>query len=84
MFILIDLSENIAENMKDLILKYYTNDDCVINIKYDDINKLKETENLKEILFELLSSEDEIINIIGLTLIIDLNLNYESIVVMLI
>lgn len=82
MFILIDLSENIAENMKDLILKYYTNDDCVINIKYDDINKLKETENLKEILFELLSSEDEIINIIGLTLIIDLNLNYESIVVM--
>lgn len=82
MFILIDLSENIAENMKDLILKYYTNDDCVINVKYDDINKLKETENLKEILFELLSSEDEIINIIGLTLIIDLNLNYESIVVM--
>lgn len=82
MFILIDLSENIAENMKDLILKYYTNDDCVINIKYDDINKLKETENLKEILFELLSNEDEIINIIGLTLIIDLNLNYESIVVM--
>lgn len=82
MFILIDLSENITENMKDLILKYYTNDDCVINIKYDDINKLKETEDLKEILFELLSSEDEIINIIGLTLIIDLNLNYESIVVM--
>lgn len=82
MFILIDLSENIAENMKDLILKYYTNDDCVINVKDEDLNILKETEDLKEILFELLSSEDEIINIIGLTMIIDLNLNYESIVVM--
>lgn len=82
MFILIDLSEIITENMKDLILKYYTNDDCVINVKDEDLNILKETEDLKEILFELLSSEDEIINIIGLTLIIDLNLNYESIVVM--
>lgn len=82
MFILIDLSEIITENMKDLILKYYTNDDCVINVKDEDLNILKETEDLKEILFELLSSEDEIINIIGLTMIIDLNLNYESIVVM--
>lgn len=41
---------------------------------------LKERDDLNKIIFELLSNEDTIINMIGLTIIIDMNIDYDSII----
>lgn len=63
-----------------MIIKYYTSDECIINIIDEDINMLKERDDLNKIIFELLSNEDTIINMIGLTIIIDMKIDYESII----
>lgn len=65
-----------------MIIKYYTSDECIINIIDEDINMLKERDDLNKIIFELLSNEDTIINMIGLTIIIDMKIDYESIIYM--
>lgn len=41
---------------------------------------LKERDDLNKIIFELLSNEDTIINMIGLTIIIDMKIDYDSII----
>lgn len=63
-----------------MIIKYYTSDECIINIIDEDINMLKERDDLNKIIFELLSNEDTIINMIGLTIIIDMKIDYDSII----
>lgn len=63
-----------------MIIKYYTSDECIINIIDEDINMLKEIDDLNKIIFELLSNEDTIINMIGLTIIIDMKIDYDSII----
>lgn len=62
-----------------MILKYYTNDESIICISDEDIDVLKNEDNLNDIIDELLINKDSIINIIGLCMILDLKLEYKSI-----
>lgn len=64
-----------------MVLDYYTNDESIITIREDDVNSLKNMENIKEIIDELLLNKDSLINIIGVSMILDMKMEYKSIIV---